>query len=81
MSDVLVEPYFVRFHSTAGEETGLAFPFLVVHEKEDDHVDGWVFCNDERNDAGLSQGLNWRDKIGHGGPSANVSFSRFDEEV
>ena len=50
------------------DDTGLAFPMLVVHESENGQLDGWVFPHDERNSAGLSDGANWRSNIGHGGP-------------
>lgn len=79
-SEALVNPYWVQFHSTADDgETGLAFPMLVVHENEDDSRDGWVFCHDERNSAGLSDGLNWRSNIGRGGPGQDASWSYLGE--
>ena len=74
-SEVLVTPYYVEFHSlTEDGQVGLAFPMLIVHEKEEE-VDGWVFCHDARNSAGLSDGLNWRANIGKGGPMENASWS------
>lgn len=81
MSDVLVNPYYVQFHSTVMNEEGtnLAFPMLVVHEGEDEHVDGWVFSHDGRNNAGLTDGANWRPNIGKGGPGLNASWSPFEE--
>lgn len=77
MSEALLPPVFVQFHSTATEEdgTGLAFPFMVIHKNENEECDGWVFCHDERNSAGLSDGLNWRANIGKGGPGQDVSWS------
>lgn len=80
-SEALVKPHWVQFHSTASEEddTGLAFPMLVVHENENEHVDGWVFAHDARNTAGLSEGLNWRSNIGKGGPGLNASWSPLEE--
>lgn len=76
-SEALVNsPYWVQFHSTADDgETGLAFPMLVVHENEDDHRDGWVFCHDGRNSSGLTDGANWRENIGRGGPGQDASWS------
>jgi hypothetical protein len=76
-SEALVNPYYVQFHSTAEDEegTGLAFPFLVVHENEDEHLDGWVFAHDARNTAGLTEGVNWRENIGKGGPGMDASWS------
>jgi hypothetical protein len=76
-SEPLINPVFVQFHSTVeGGEAGLAFPFLIVHQNEKDEYDGWVFCHDERNSAGLSDGLNWRSNIGKGGPGQNASWSQ-----
>ncbi len=81
-SEALVYPHFVQYHSLVeGEETGLAYPMLVVHENPDQHVDGWVFVNDERNTAGLSHGLNWRSNIGHGGPGSDASWSEFPDPI
>jgi hypothetical protein len=75
-SEALVNPYWVQYHSNVeGEDTGLAFPMLVVHENDGEHVDGWVLVNDERNTAGLSNGLNWRSNIGKGGPGSDASWS------
>ena len=80
-SDVSIHPYFVEFHSLADDgETQLAFPFMVVHEDEGEHLSGWVFANDPRNTAGLSDGLNWRPDIGRGGPGQNVSWSPYEED-
>jgi len=80
MSQQLVKPYHVQFHSLADDgATQLAFPFLVVHEDEGEHLSGWVLSNDDRNTAGLSQGLNYREQIGRGGPGQNVSWSPFEE--
>ena len=80
-SEALVKPHWVQFNSTAmGEEgTNLAFPMLVVHENEGDEVDGWVFSHDGRNSAGLSDGVNWRENIGHGGPGQDASWSGLKE--
>lgn len=80
-SEVLIYPYYVQFHSTAedSEETNLAMPMLVVHQGENEELDGWVFCADERNSAGLSMGLNWRANVGKGGPGQNVSWSEIPQ--
>lgn len=80
-SEQLVNPYFVQFHSMAEDEdaTGLAFPMLVVHVNEDDHLDGWVFAHDARNSAGLTEGVNWRSNIGKGGPGSDASWSEIAE--
>jgi hypothetical protein len=79
-SEALVNPYFVQFHSNVeGEDTGLAFPFLVVHENADEHLDGWVFAHDARNTAGLTEGVNWRENIGKGGPGSDASWSSIPE--
>lgn len=84
-----VKPYDVRFHWTDGFA-----PFMVTHEGEvgDTGPDGdelseeealalrsgWVFCADTSNDAGLVDGLNRREKIGHGGPGVPGSWSDYD---
>lgn len=79
-SELLVPTYFVQFHSLADDGvTNLAFPFMVVHENEDEHLDGWVYAADDRNTAGLSTGANWRTNIGKGGPGQNASWSPFEE--
>lgn len=81
MSQTLIEPRFVRFH----DGTGLAFAMLVVHEDPQEEggeltqLSGYVFCNDEDNDAGLSTGINYRSMIGHGGPGMGASWSDFNE--
>lgn len=78
-SEALINPEFKQFHSTADDgNTGLAFPFLVVHQHEEERYDGWVFCHDPRNSAGLSDGLNWRDNIGKGGPGQDASWSEIE---
>lgn len=76
-SQSLVEPFWVQFNSGASEEddTNLAFPFMVVHVDENEQYSGWVFAHDERNIAGLSDGLNWRGPIGKGGPGQDGSWS------
>lgn len=76
-SERLVEPFYVQYNSTATEEddTNLAFPFMVVHVNDNEHYDGWVYCADERNSAGLSVGLNWRANVGRGGPGQRGSWS------
>lgn len=81
-SQALVEPYWVRFHATTSDgKTQKTYPFLVVHEGSSDSGEdqrwGWVLCDDEDQEAGLTHGLNWRADIGHGGPGANVSWSEF----
>lgn len=69
-----VKPHYVRFHSG-----GNFYPFLVTHsEGEEDKKSGWVFAAEEDAEAGLSNGLNRRDKIGHGGPGINVSWSEYE---
>lgn len=81
-----VEPYYARFHWSDGFA-----PFLVTHhgvagEEGDDLSEeeaealrsGWVLCADDSNDAGLSDGWNRRDKIGHGGPGMNASWSAYE---
>ena len=54
-SQALVDPYFVRFHATADDGSLKAYPFLVVHEgpseSGDDQKWGWVFCDDENQNA------------------------------
>lgn len=72
-----VEPYHVRFHWTDGYA-----PFLVTHEGEESDGDtelrsGWVLVADTPNDAGLQDGLNRRDLIGHGGPGIPGSWSEY----
>jgi len=84
-----VKPAYVRFHWSDGYA-----PFLVTHVGEvgdqgadgDDLTDeealalrsGWVLVADTPNDAGLSDGLNRRDKIGHGGPGISGSWSEYE---
>jgi hypothetical protein len=76
-SQALIEPFYVQYNSLASEEEGtnLAFPFLVVHIDEGEQYSGWVYAHDERNTAGLSDGLNWRGPIGKGGPGQDASWS------
>lgn len=83
-SQVLVEPYFVRFHTVAADGvTQKAYPMLVVHEGPSDSGEdqkwGWIFCDDEDQTAGLSHGVNYRADIGRGGPGSNVSWSAFED--
>jgi hypothetical protein len=82
-SQALVDPFFVQFNSTATEEdeTNLAFPFLVIHIDDEEHYTGWVFAHDERNAAGLTDGLNWREQIGKGSPGVNVSWSEIPPQT
>lgn len=86
-----VKPYPVRFHWSHG----FAW-FQVTHEGEigdtgpegDELSDeqslalrsGWVFAADKSNDAGLIDGANRREKIGHGGPGIPVSWSEYEED-
>jgi len=78
-SQALVDPFYVRFHSTAeNPETLKAFAFLVTHVDADEHYSGAVWCDDTDNTAGLSEGWNSRDMIGRGGPGKNVSWSPFE---
>lgn len=80
-SQALVKTRFVRYHSESTEEgVHLAFPMMVVHEDEGEHLSGWVFAKDERNTAGLSDGANWKPMVGRGGPGVPGSWSDFDEE-
>lgn len=81
-------PYYVRFHWSDGFA-----PFLVTHEGEEGDLgpegdslsseeavnlrSGWVLVADDSNDAGLQDGLNRRDKIGHGGPGIPGSWSAY----
>jgi hypothetical protein len=53
---------------------------LVVHEDEGEHLSGWVFAKDERNTAGLTDGVNWKPDVGRGGPDIDGSWSEFEEE-
>jgi hypothetical protein len=85
-----VEPYYLKFHWSDGYA-----PFLVTHEGvkgdtgpdgdelPDDEAEalrsGWVLVADVSNDAGLQDGLNRRDKIGHGGPGIPGSWSSYGE--
>lgn len=87
-SQQLVKPYFVRYHTDSEEEgVDLAFPMLVIHEdkqegsdsEEKTELSGWVFSNDERNTAGLSNGANFKGKVGRGGPGVPGSWSDFEE--
>lgn len=81
-SQALVNPYFVRFHAVSSDGSNKAYPFQVVHEGASDSGEdqkwGWVYCDDEDQEAGLTHGLNWRADIGRGGPGSNVSWSPFD---
>lgn len=78
-SQELVKPYPVRFHTTSNNGSGpnKSYQMQVVHERPDEHLDGWIDCHDADNDAGLSEGRNWRDNVGRGGPGKNVSWSPF----
>lgn len=80
-SQALVKTRFVRYHTDSTEEgVRLAFPFMVVHEDEGEHLSGFVFAHDERNTAGLTDGDNWKAQVGRGGPDIDGSWSEFDEE-
>lgn len=86
-----VEPYYVRFHDggsyypflvTHEGEPGDTGP--EGDELSDEEAtalrSGWVFAAESsKGEAGLSDGLNRRDKIGHGGPGYNVSWSAYGE--
>lgn len=78
---LIKEPRFVQLNSGVdGSETKLAFPFLVFHHDEDDHLSGAVWCNDDRNNVGLVAGSwNARDNIGKGAPGDNNSWSEIGE--
>lgn len=80
-SQMLVNPYYVRFHTTGKDDaaTQKSYAFLVVHEDEGGHLSGSVLCLDQDNDAGLSVGWNERTQIGRGGPGSNVSWSPFED--
>ena len=81
-SQVLAKTRFVRYHTDSTEEgVRLAFPFMVVHEDEGEHLSGWVFAKDERNTAGLSDGVNWKPMVGRGGPDIDGSWSEFEDYV
>jgi hypothetical protein len=56
----LVKPTFVKFH----DGTGKAFLFLVTKEDDGQHLSGAVWCDDNDNGAGLSEGWNSRVQIG-----------------
>lgn len=83
-SQILVEPYWVRFHAVTEDGTNKAYAFLVTHEEIDPNSDppkdqrwGAVWVDDEDQEAGLSGGWNSLHDIGHGGPGSNVSWSEF----
>jgi len=80
-SQRLLQPEFVQFNTLTKEEDGtnLAFAFLVVHEDEGEHLSGYVFAHDDRNSAGLTDGVNWRDNVGKGGPGIDGSWSDIEE--
>lgn len=71
----------MQFNSVAEDgETNLAFPFLVFHEDENRELSGAVWCNDERNTAGLTAGTwNPANRIGNGAPGENASWSEIGE--
>jgi len=80
ISQTLIVPRFVKFHDGGGK----SFVFLVT--KEDPSADGSlneysgaVWCDDEDNAAGLSQGWNARTQIGRGDPGKGASWSPFQE--
>lgn len=76
-SQTLVQPFYVQFNSHSKDDpaTLKAYAFLVTKIDEEEHYSGAVWCADQDNAAGLSVGWNQRDKIGHGAPGANVSWS------
>lgn len=79
MSDsqrLIKEPRFVQLNSNVeGSETRLAFPFLVFHVNEEDgEMSGAVWCDDDRNNVGLTAGTwNAVRGIGNGAPGDNNS--------
>jgi len=88
-SQALILPWFVRYHTGSSEEgVNLAFAFMVVHADPQEgaesdeltELSGFVFCNDPRNDAGLSPGMNYKPKVGRGGPGIPGSWSDFSSD-
>ena len=75
ISQTLIDPRFVKFHDGAGK----AFLFLVTKEDANEHASGAVWCDDEDNAAGLSQGWNARTQIGRGDAGKGASWSPFQE--
>ncbi len=79
---LIKEPRFVQLNSgvEGDEQTKLAFPFLVFHIDEGEHLSGTVWCNDDRNNVGLTAGT-WNpvSRIGKGAPGENNSWSEIGE--
>lgn len=79
---LIKEPRFVQLNSGVTDDSGtqLALPFLVFHEDEDNHLSGTVWCNDPRNDVGLTAGT-WNpvSQVGKGAPGENMSWSEIGE--
>lgn len=78
---LIKEPRFVQYNSGVKEgDMQLAFPFQVFHVDEGEHLSGAVWCDDERNDVGLTAGT-WNPvrNVGKGAPGENGSWSEIGE--
>lgn len=79
-SQSLVHPKFVKFHDGEGK----SFVMLVTKEDDGQHLSGAVWCDDNDNAAGLSEGWNPRVQIGRNDDSLEVpggaSWSPFTDD-